>query len=152
MGINAFGQSIISSVVATAGESVEEGSLNVSWTLGELAVGTLDESGTIILTQGFQQGYFEITSIGEPLSNNFKLNVYPNPAINHVWVSLESEEIQEAVVEFYDLDGKMVYVKRINDLSEPNMIMLDKLSSSQYILRISDSAGRVLQTYKLIKR
>ena len=59
------GQSISSYVVATAGESAEAGGISISWTLGEIAIETLeDNAGTLTLTQGFQQGYFEITSIG----------------------------------------------------------------------------------------
>ncbi len=153
LGFYVSGQSISSYVVASAGESVEAGGLNVSWTLGELAIETLeDNDNTLILTQGFQQGYFEITSIGEPLSNNFILKVYPNPASEFVWVALESEEIKDAIVELYNMEGKLVYNSKLNVVEGPNKIDLNSLSSSQYILRISDATGNVLQTFKLIKR
>ena len=153
LGFYVSGQSISSYVVASAGESVEAGGLNVSWTLGELAIETLEDNGnTLILTQGFQQGYFEITSIGEPLSNNFMLKVYPNPASEFVWVALESEEIKDAIIELYDLEGKLVYNGKLNVVEGPNKIELNNLSSSQYILRITDATGNVLQTFKLIKR
>ncbi|MDA3953342.1 MAG: T9SS type A sorting domain-containing protein [Bacteroidales bacterium] len=153
-GLYVSGQSISSYVVASAGESVEAGGLNVSWTLGEIAIETLEDDGnTLILTQGFQQAYFDITSIEDPLlSGNFNLKVYPNPASDFVWVELESEEINEAIVELYDLNGKLVYNSKLNITEVRTQISLTNLSSSQYILKISDSSGEVLHTYKLIKR
>ena len=147
------GQSVSSYVIASAGESNEAGGLNISWTLGEIAIETLEDNGnTLILTQGFQQGYFEITSVGEPLSNNFSLNIYPNPAGEFVWVDLDSEEILNAVLELYDLEGRMVYQNKLNVMEGANKVNLQDLNASQYILRVVDTSGNVLQTFKLIKR
>lgn len=149
------GQSISSYVIASAGEYTEAGGINISWTLGEIAIETLKDNGeTIILTQGFQQGYFEITSIDgpKPLSNNFNLNIYPNPASEYIWVNLESDEIKDAIVELYDLEGRLVYNNKFDINEGPNRVDLQELSASQYVLRVVDSAGNVLQTFKLIKR
>jgi hypothetical protein len=154
LGLYVSGQSISSYVIASAGESVETGGLSVSWTLGELAVETLEDNGnTLVLTQGFQQGYFEITSIEDPLlSDNFKLKVYPNPAKDFVWVELESDEINGAIIEMYDFNGKLVYNSKLNITEGRTQIELTNLSSSQYILKITDPFGKVLNTFKLIKR
>jgi hypothetical protein len=147
------GQSVSSYVVATAGESAEAGGLSISWTLGEIAIETLeDNNNTLILTQGFQQGYFEITSIGDPLSNNFNLKIYPNPARDYVWIDLESDEVKSAVIELYDLQGKLVLNDEFNIIEGPNKVDLQELGGSQYILRVIDSKGNILQTFKLIKR
>lgn len=153
LSVYVYGQEVSSSVIATVGESVETGNVSVSWTLGEIAIETLGEDGgSVILTQGFQQGYFEITSIGEPLSNEFQLNVYPNPATEYIWIDLKSNEVKSAIVEIYNMEGKLVYNSRWEFVNGPNQIMLNELNSSQYILRITDSSGKVLQTFKLIKR
>ncbi len=147
------GQSISSYVIASAGESAEAGGISVSWTLGELAIETLqDNSETLTLTQGFQQGYFEITSIGEPLSNHFNLRIYPNPAREFIWVDMTSDEIQEVIVVMYNLEGKVVYNKKLTLINGPEQIELNNMMSSQYILRVTDSSGNILQTFKLIKR
>ena len=111
-----------------------------------------NEDSTLILTQGFQQGYFEIVPMVEPFSNNFELKVYPNPATEYIWISLESEEIKDALIEIFDLEGKVVYSNQWNFVNGPNQVMLNNMGSSQYILRISDKSGQVLQTFKLIKR
>lgn len=151
LGGYSFGQSISSQVVATAGEHSETSELSVSWTLGEIAIETL-ESSSVTLYQGFQQGYFEITSIEDPMINNVELKVYPNPATDYVYISIESDEIKSALIQLYDLDGKMVLNEQWQYIEGPFKINLDGLASSQYILKVSAKSGKLLQTYKIIKR
>ncbi|NOQ26294.1 MAG: T9SS type A sorting domain-containing protein [Bacteroidales bacterium] len=255
LGLYVSGQSISSYVIGSAGESVEAGGISVSWTLGELAIETLEDNGnTLILTQGFQQGYLETnnaptaislsvntisedkpigsviglfsstdpdngdtfnyslvsgdgtndadnsdfsiesnelkttslldydiqnvyniyvrttdagglyyeksfdinvtdvvgTAVIEILQSKFK--VFPNPASEFVWIEFESGEIKEAIIELYDLDGKLVYNNIFNITEIRTQIDIANLSSSQYILKISDSEGKELQNFKLIKR
>ena len=56
LGFYVSGQSILSSVTSSAGNSVEAGGINISWTLGDLVIET-QESSSVIITQGFQQDY-----------------------------------------------------------------------------------------------
>ena len=144
-------QEISSYVVASSGGSAETTNLNISWTLGEVAIETL-ESSTLILTQGFQQGYFEITSIDEPVAGSFTLKVYPNPAVEYIWVAMETVDIKIATIEIFDIDGKLVYNQKWQLEDGEKQIMLNGFSASQYILRVSDETGKVLQNFKLIKR
>ncbi|MFP4023539.1 MAG: T9SS type A sorting domain-containing protein [Thiohalospira sp.] len=148
---NSFGQSISSQVIATAGENSETSELGVSWTLGEIAIETL-ESSSVTLNQGFQHGYFEITSIEDPMLSNVELEVYPNPATEYIYISIESDEIKSALIELYDLDGKMVLNEQWQYIEAPFKINLEGLASSQYILKVSDKSGALLQTYKIVKR
>lgn len=150
-----YGQNdtISSHVVASAGGDTTLNGVSVSWTLGEVAIETIaDQDSTVILTQGFQQGYFEITSVGEPLSNEFEIKIYPNPAREYVYVDLKSNEIKSTVVEIFNMDGKLVYNQKFDYAAGPNQVTLNGLNSNQYILRVTDSKGNVLQTFKLIKR
>lgn len=149
--ISVNAQDISSSVVASAGGSAETSNFIVSWTLGEVAIETL-ESSSITLTQGFQQGYFEITSIDEPITGNFALKVYPNPAAEFIWVAMETVDIKVATIEIFDIDGKRVYNQKWHLIDGEKQIMLNGFSASQYILRVSDETGKVLQNFKLIKR
>jgi len=147
------GQEVSSYVIASAGESIEADGINISWTLGEIAIETLQDDGNnLTLTQGFQQGYFEITSIGEPLSGDYTLNVYPNPARDYIWIDLTSEQINTVVLELYDLEGRLVYNTRFDIVEGPARVDLQELSASQYILRVVNEDKNILQTFKLIKR
>ncbi|MFO7827562.1 MAG: T9SS type A sorting domain-containing protein [Bacteroidales bacterium] len=146
-----FGQEVSSYVIAAAGENSETSELSVSWTLGEIAVETL-ESSTIIMTQGFQQGYYEITSVDDPLIKDLDLKVYPNPATEYIYVELKSDEIKSALIELYNIEGKLVLNEQWDYIEGPYKIDLNGYGSSQYILRISDTSGQLLQTYKIIKQ
>lgn len=155
IGILVYGQNdtISSYVIATAGGDTTVNGVSVSWTLGEVAIETIaPQDSSIILTQGFHQGEFVITSVGEPLSDEFKINIYPNPATEYIMVDLKSNEIKSTVVEVFNMEGKLVYNARFENAGGPNRIELNTLNSSQYILRVSDTSGNLLQTFKLIKR
>ncbi|MEA2106001.1 MAG: T9SS type A sorting domain-containing protein [Bacteroidota bacterium] len=146
-----FSQSISSQVIASAGEYSETSEIIVSWTLGEIAIETL-ESSTVILSQGFQQGYYEITSIEKLLENNVAIKVYPNPATDYIYISFESDEIKSVVIELYDLEGKIILKGKRYHSEGPYKINLSGLSSSQYFLRISELSGKTVETFKIIKR
>ena len=87
IGTLAYGQNdtISRQVIATAGGDTTVNGVSVSWTLGEVAIETIaNEDSTVILTQGFQQGEYVITSIGEPFSNEFEINIYPKTTASYL--------------------------------------------------------------------
>ena len=57
-----FSQSISPDVVAAAGDYFSNGTISISWTLGEVATETIG-NGTYTLTQGFQQPNYLITAV-----------------------------------------------------------------------------------------
>lgn len=151
LGEYSFGQSISSQVIASTGDYSESSDYSISWTLGEIAIETL-ESSAYILTQGFHQGYFEITSVDNPLEKNVEIKVYPNPATDYIFVSLESDEVRSAMIELYDLDGRIVLKENWDSPEGPYPIDLSGLTSAQYLLKILTRTGKPLQTFKIIKR
>ncbi|HAN18212.1 MAG: hypothetical protein A2X13_07490 [Bacteroidetes bacterium GWC2_33_15] len=149
--VSANGQSISSSVVASAGGYSEAGEISLSWTLGELAVETFTAS-ELILTQGFQQGYYEITGIDDPLNADFKVKVFPNPAVEFIYIQVENQDIQKIKIELYNMEGKLVHNEIYENPAISYELDISKHSSTQYILKITDLSGGLMQTYKIIKR
>ena len=147
----AIGQSSSSHVVAAAGGQAETSEYEVSWTLGDIAIETL-ESSSFVLTQGFQQAYFEITSIEKFQEEDLLLKVYPNPAADYIYITLESDKIKSVRIELFDLEGKIVINQQWYCSGGPYKIALNGLNSSFYFLKISTPAGKLLQTFKIIKR
>ena len=74
-----------------------------------------------------------LTSIEE--NNNLDVLVYPNPAVNVLNVSLNSNELFELTIT--DLNGKNILTKRVSNMS--NMIDISTLSSGIYLLHIANS-------------
>ncbi len=255
-GFYASGQSILSSVVSTAGNSVEAGGIEISWTLGDLVIETR-ETGLLIVTQGFQQAFIntdnnpptdidlsssnleenvsestvigtfsttddddgdthtyslvagngtndagngsfsidgdqlksatstsfdyetqnefhiyirttdlagasfektfqiDITDIEETGINDMNqsdIKVYPNPSSEFIRVNFTADVQKELVIELYNLEGKLIRNLIKKKSEEEILIPVSDLSASQYILKIYDSSGKEVQTFKLIKR
>ncbi|OFX22054.1 MAG: hypothetical protein A2041_02165 [Bacteroidetes bacterium GWA2_31_9b] len=149
--ILANGQSISSSVVASAGGYSEAGGLSLSWTLGELAVETFTTSN-LVLTQGFQQGYYEITGIDELSNKDFKVNIYPNPAVEYINIQIENPEIKKVKIELFSMEGKLISNEEFENTGTFFELNLSNHSSSQLILKLTDLNSGKANTYKIIKR
>ena len=76
---------------------------------------------------------------------NSKLNVYPNPASNHVTIELLTNEI--STLEVYDVSGKFLFTQILKD--KTNTVNNEKLSSGIYFFKVNSSEGT--STNKIIK-
>ena len=74
-----------------------------------------------------------LTSIEE--NNNLNVLVYPNPAVNVLNITLNSNELFNLTIT--DLNGKQILAERISSIS--NMVDISNLSSGMYLLRIANS-------------
>ena len=73
------------------------------------------------------------TSIEENI--NLDVLVYPNPAVNVLNVTLNSNELFDLTIT--DLNGKNILTERVSNMS--NMVDISNLSSGMYLLRIANS-------------
>lgn len=146
-----YGQSISSSVIASGGGSYEAGGISLSWTIGELAVETFTTSN-LILTQGFQQGYYEITSVNDPLVKSIDLEIYPNPAIDFINIEIKNTEVKSVRLELYNIDGALITNEQWENTGAPYKVQLNRFSANQYILKVIDLDTKNLSTFKIIKR
>lgn len=81
----------------------------MSWTAGEVVTATV-ASGSVILTQGFQQPN-EISSSVNLLAVSDLLDVFPNPSYGILNLRLSNSNLKDSVlyIEVYDAVGKIVY-------------------------------------------
>ena len=83
-------QQIKQDVISSAGgyNVSGDGTLSISWTLGETITPTFVSSdGSLILTHGFQQKIV-VTTIDENLDNHVNVTIYPNPASENCQYSI----------------------------------------------------------------
>jgi hypothetical protein len=92
-------------------------------------------------------------SIQNPLSNENRLHVavYPNPAMEELYISIEEEiaEDQQYVFELIDMQGKLVVQERLNNARLNIDLKSKSLVSGIYVYRIMDDekvldSGRVV--------
>ena len=145
----AYSQSISPEIWAASGEYFTGTNAALSWTIGESVIETF--SGTnAILTQGFQQSLYTITSIEETPDNKYQLSVYPNPAAESLTLS-KGEGTKQSIlnIELIDINGKRLFNDHIEGTTK--QIDLSKYVSSIYFIKVYDENSKLLKTFKIQK-
>ena len=148
-----FAQDIVLSptVIASAGGYSTAGDLSLSWTLGELAVSTL-EQGDMILTQGFQQAYLDVIGFNlDPIE--WQIIAYPNPVADELNIQFDVKEPSNFLVEIQDVAGKVLSLEQYKEVFPGDIITVEMSSYKYgvYFFRISTTDReqvRVLSIHK----
>ena len=143
-----YSQSISPEVYTTSGDYYTGTNATLSWTIGESVTETFTGTNTI-LTQGFQQSQYSITSIEEATNNNYQISVYPNPTTDLINISIQSVDKSSLKIELIDLQGKRLYYQNIN--SNSKTLDLKQFAGSIYFLKIYTNENKFLKSYKITK-
>ena len=144
-------QQIKQDVISSAGgyNVSGDGTLSISWTLGETITPTFVSSdGSLILTHGFQQKIV-VTTIDENLDNHVNVTIYPNPASEIVNIQFEDPTNSEIEVSLMDGQGRLVMTNYIGVSETSKMINVQYLPSGLYYLKLS--SGKLVNIYKIVK-
>ena len=135
------------SVIVPFGGDATDGSVTVSYTVGQVAVQANSDGGTTIY-EGVQQPY-EIQIIGIDNYPGIVLNaiVYPNPTVGNVQLTMNNVQL-EGEVNVFDMNGKLLFVKKIE--GESTEIPMVNLAAGTYFVNVV-SGTQVLKTFKVIK-
>jgi hypothetical protein len=147
-----WGQSLSPTVIASAGDYFDNGTVSISFTVGEVAVTTL-EAGDVILTQGFQQPFeLDVTGVKDQ-EISWSVRTYPNPVKEnlHVKFTLESPEGFTLVV--MDLTGKKVFIKKYDQVQpgEVKDIDFQNYAPGIYLVSVTSNDKSVRKIYKVQK-
>jgi hypothetical protein len=146
-----FGQSSSPNIISTSGQTYQGNSIQLDWTLGEVAVRTLENSNQQ-LTQGFHQPYYKITSIVELPSAFGKVEVYPNPVSKQLNISLSLEQTQKVQYQLINLQGKILYQEMMEGKVINDEISLEQIPSGSYFLRVQIVSSSIqFETFKIQK-
>jgi hypothetical protein len=141
-------------VVSTAGNHSENGTVQLSWTVGEPVIFTLS-NGSNILTQGMHQTKLIVTSIEEIELSGLEISAFPNPAneyvnlkVSHLSSDQPGEMWKEFSFELYDMNGKVLMQKQI--ISTETVIKMDSYAPATYFLKVTKDK-KLIKTFKIIK-
>ena len=118
-------------VISSTGSFDNGVSKSVSWTIGEIAVETL-QSDQIVLTQGFQQPSISVTKVETDKKPNFKLKLYPNPT-NKDFI-IETFDTPEVNLNAYLYSTKGEMIKHFELESKITKLDLEDITSGIYIV------------------
>lgn len=145
-------QSIERQVVGSVGGQSDSGTMNVDFTLGEVAVQTV-QTGSVFLTQGYHQAT-ESTINTEELNVTVQYKMYPNPVTDIIYLELETENNNlETFIHLVSIEGKIVDVKKINlDFKNKLSFNIKELSSGTYFIKIFDESLQNKKAIQFIKQ
>ena len=135
-----IGQEINPQLISSCGEHFENDSYQLSWSLGECAISTID-GGNYILTQGFHQSTYEISTSSETtLGIELNIKVYPNPTSN--LISIDTDIISPSELTITDLAGKVFLNKKMNSYTASNIDVSD-FANGVYLIKIKDQLNHI---------
>ena len=133
-------------VIGAAGATTTTTGGSVSYTVGEIAIQTIEtSSGTA--SEGVQQAY-EIYKVGvTELALGGSINVYPNPTNDRL--TLKTKNLNKNLsYELYDSQGKLK--QECASFSDGHTLSMTEFVNAVYYLNIF-SDNQPIQTFKIIK-
>jgi hypothetical protein len=146
-------QSLVPESVNSAGASLSQGNVSLSFTVGELAVLTFTDVDGNTISGGFIAGT-TLSAIGiyEPDASIIGVTVYPNPTPDILNIHISQASIDQVYISLIDMLGREVYSGRYATLANVISMNMTSYAAGTYVLRISDKNKNILGLYKIIKK
>jgi len=144
IGISIKAQNIERQILSAGGHRHSSSQGELQWTLGELATEMF--SGEMMLTQGFHQTYYWLTSVEGKADVSLGISPYPNPT--HRFVHLETGDSKIVSAAVFDLNGRQWLQTRLE--SPVHRLDLRDLPEGTLLLKLTSESGR-FQTFKIQK-
>ena len=146
-----YGQKLTPTVVSSGGSYLSAGGYTLSATIGEIAVTTL-KSGSLTLTQGFQQPYDIGTGIKET-GLDWSISAYPNPVSEFLNIRFDLTDPIDLNVEIMDMAGRKHMIRELYYITPGEIVTFDMSAFVRgvYLVRIYTPDQRVQKVYKIQK-
>lgn len=141
-------QSISPEVIASAGEHFDNGTVQLSWTLGEVMIDTYD-NGTNILTQGFHQTELTVTAIEREVVD-IDMSIYPNPTSEFLNIDFGRND-KDINLQLYDMGGKLIHKDVINAYQTKYVLPMQSVATGKYLIQMQSEDGKVNTTHQVVK-
>lgn len=80
-----------------------------------------------------------------------KIEIYPNPAVENIFVKIENSELQKVEFELFNIIGNSLSIKP-EEISKNNFkINVDEFPAGYYLLIVKDPVTRFNQAFKFHK-
>ena len=143
-------QSISPKIVASVGKTQQGLSMQIDWTLGEIAI-TAIQNPSVMVTQGFHQPAYLITSINTLPTALGQIKVFPNPTSDWIEMNLKFQKIRTVQIKLVDVRGRLIWSKTQNGLQFLEQVNMHNFPNGNYFLSFSIDDFQFLQTYKVQK-
>ena len=132
-------------VIASQGNSYSNASASIDFTIGEVVIATLSNTGNT-LTQGFHQTNLTVLAIDD-FDINYQARVFPNPTQDLLQVEIQNFEGLN--FKMYDIQGRQLSKEKLNSIN--TTINTTPYAKGLYLLVILNENNQLLKTYRIIK-
>lgn len=146
--ISAIAQSISPKVLSSAGRTFQGTSAQIDWTLGEIAITTLQTHDQQI-TQGFHQPHYTLTN--ELPKKVGQIKVFPNPTQDVLQVEMLFIQDRHVHIQLYDISGRLLWTREVSGQSILQEVNLSTYPSGNYLLCFSIDQNEFSQNFKIQK-
>lgn len=153
-GLLVFSGASAQSTLNVTGHSASVNGMTFDYSIGEMTLVSTEKSGNLIVTQGLLQPSnltASAASGGQGLNSlSDRLNVYPNPTQNVLYVETEETLIADYGLQLFDATGKVVMSRTGQTAVGTNRFSLDlqALAGGTYYLMVrKPGADGPAQTY-----
>jgi hypothetical protein len=132
-------------LLSSSGNIMQNEEFGLDWSLGEIAIETIGNDSHL-LTQGFHQPSFSLTSSYASKIADIDILVYPNPTNRNLNVKLSLDAYDTLKLSLLDVSGKLLLNREYHGQVFNESLALENLSAGVYFLKIYTSSLKVHQT------
>lgn len=130
-------------VLSASGGSSLTASGTLSFTVAEMTMVQTFTGATNILTQGFQQPEFIVSTLPDIDIPVGEMLIYPNPTQGHFSLTFNSNEVVKQSVKIYNLIGQVIYAESYEAVQGLNQLNFDisKCSQGIYMIELNENGA-----------
>lgn len=140
--------------ISSAANRYSSSSIQIDWTIGEMAAVTTIGNNDFIFTQGLHQPDKFTVGINDLEINRFNVNLYPNPAVNEISLDLIGNIGSRIVMQIFDASGRQVSetqkVFLSTDITKVKL-PVDHLAQGAYFIHLSSENSKFRTAVSFIK-
>jgi len=132
----------------TSGSDASNTDGSISYSIGQIDYISSSNANTFI-NQGVQQPFEIVTLSGNEIKDiQISAQVYPNPSINNLIISIQNYNFENLSYKLLDLRGREIIEGKISN--EETNVNMQSYASATYILKLVDN-NKEVKTFKIIK-
>lgn len=148
VGISSMSQTNSPELVSSAGDSFIGANCQIDWSVGELASETYTGTQNM-LTQGFHQSSYIITTIDRNADFKYTITAFPNPTNDFISLNLDKlSDFGKVNYTIKDITGKELHADEI--LSDIEQINFSNYPVGIYIVTVLHN-NQLMKSFQIIK-
>jgi len=132
-------------LVSSAGDSFNNTSYQLDWSIGECITAT-HSAGSYVITQGLHQSSYDIATEID-LAQDINITVYPNPTSDLISLS-GFQTLSGLHVRITDINGKVLQQAEVTN--ETEQLNFSNYAAGTYFISVTEN-NQLIKSFKIIK-